>query len=107
MTRDLLTSSAAPELWRDNIWDRLLDSLDERCVIPIVGPDLLHVEVDGETTLFDHLVARRLAMTYNLPADDLPAERPLNDVVCRLLLLRKDPYDLRADINQIIKKADI
>jgi hypothetical protein len=54
MTHDLLASEAAPELWKDNIWDRLLDSLDERSVIPIVGPDLL-------------------ALTYGLPADDLPA----------------------------------
>ena len=53
MTQDLLTSEAAPELWKDNIWDRLLDSLDERCVIPIVGPDLLQVEVDGATILLD------------------------------------------------------
>ncbi len=47
MTQDLLPSQTATELWKDNIWDRLLDSLDERSVIPIVGPDLLQVEVDG------------------------------------------------------------
>ena len=64
MTQDLLPSPAAPELWRDNIWDRLLDALDEHCVIPIVGPDLLHVEVDGTTTLLDRYIARRLALAY-------------------------------------------
>ena len=84
MTQDLLVPDAAPELWKDNIWDRLLDSLDERSVIPIVGPDLLQVEIDGTTILLDQYIARRLALIYKLPADDLPAERPLNHVVCQL-----------------------
>jgi hypothetical protein len=107
MTQDQLTSEAAPELWRDNIWDRLLDSLDERSVIPIVGPDLLHVEVDGTTTLFDQFIARRLAQTYRLPGDDLPAERALNAVVCQLFRLRKDRYGICDDIFQIMKEADL
>jgi hypothetical protein len=94
-----------PELWKDNIWDRLLDSLDERSVIPIVGPDLLHVEIDGTTTLLNEHVARRLALTYQLPADDLPPERPLNSVVCRLLRLRKDRYGICDDIFQIMKES--
>jgi len=96
----------APELWKDNIWDRLLDSLDERCVIPIVGPDLLHVEIDGTTTLLDQYVARRLALAYELPADDLPAERTLNYVVCQLIRRRKDRNGICDDIFQIMKEAN-
>src|SRR5205823_624607 len=105
MTQDLLASEASPELWKDNIWDRLLDSLDERSVIPIVGPDLLHVEVDGTTTLLDQYLARRLALADNLPGDNLPTERPLNHVVCQLLRLRKDRYAICDDIFQIMKEA--
>ena len=107
MAQDLLTSEAAPELWKDNIWDRLLDSLDERTVIPIVGPDLLQVEIDGATTLLDQYLARRLALIYQLPAEDLPAERPLNHVVCRLIRLRKDRYGICDDIFQIMKEAAV
>ena len=55
MNRDAILTEAAPELWKDNIWDRLLDSLDERCVIPIVGRDLLQVEIDGTTILLERL----------------------------------------------------
>ncbi len=106
MIQDVLPSQAAPELWKDNIWDRLLDSLDERCVIPIVGPDLLHVEVDGTPTLLDRYIARRLALAYQLAADDLPADRPLNSVVCQLLRLRKDRYAICDDIFQIMKEAN-
>jgi len=94
---------SAPELWKDNIWDRLLDSLDEQNVIPIVGPDLLQVEVDGETILLHQYVARLLARVNGLPEDNLPTERPLNDVVCRLIRLRKDRYGICDDILQIMK----
>jgi hypothetical protein len=97
---------AAPELWRDSIWDRLLDSLSDRCVIPIVGRDLLQVEVDGATTLLDQFVARHLAQKYKLSADDLPEERPLNHAVCQLLRLRMDRYDICDDVHQIMKEAN-
>jgi hypothetical protein len=106
MTPDVQIPEAAPELWKDNIWDRLLDSLDERSVIPIVGPDLLQLELDGTTVLLDQYVARRLALTSKLPADDLPAERSLNYVVCQLLRLRKDRYGICDDIFQIMKEAN-
>jgi hypothetical protein len=106
MTQDLLKPEAAPELWKDNIWDRLLDALDERSVIPIIGPDLLHVEVDGIATRIDLHVAHRLALTYQLPADNLPAEKPLNYVVCQLLHQGKDRYGVCDDIFQIMKEAD-
>jgi TIR domain/SIR2-like domain len=105
MTRDLLQPEAAPDLWKDNIWDRLLDSLDERSVIPIVGPDLLQVDIDGTSTLLSHYVARQLALVYQLPADNLPVDRPLNSVVCQLLRHRKDRYGICDDIFQIMKAA--
>jgi hypothetical protein len=106
MNRDVHAADTAPELWRDTIWDRLLDSLGDGCVIPIVGRDLLQVEADGATTLLDQYVARRLAQIYDLPVDDLPDERSLNYAVCQLLRLRKDRYDICDDIFQIMKKAD-
>jgi hypothetical protein len=105
MTQDLLTAEVAPELWKDNIWDWLLDSLDDRCVIPIVGPDLLHVEMDGVSTRLDLHVARRLALAHQLPGDNLPVERPLNSVVCKLLRQGKDRFGICNDIFQIMKEA--
>jgi hypothetical protein len=106
MSSLMSTPAPAAELWNDNIWDRLLDSLDERCVIPIVGPDLLRVEADGETTLLDRHVARRLARMNGLDEEDLPAGNPLNHVVCRLIrLLHKDRYGICDDVLQIMKGA--
>ncbi len=106
MVQDLLAAEVEPELWKDNIWDRLLDSLDERSVIPIIGPDLVRVERDGQSLSLDQYLARRLAGANRLPDDSLPAERPLNHIVCKLLRLRKDRYSICDDIFQIMKEAN-
>jgi hypothetical protein len=84
MTREATACEPTPELWRDSIWDRLLDSLADRSVIPIVGRDILQVEVDGVTTALDHYIALRLSQIYNLPTDEQPAAQPLNHAVCHL-----------------------
>ena len=56
-----MAQESGPKLWNDNIWDQLLEYLDERSVIPIVGPDLLQVDTGGETVLLEHYVTRCLA----------------------------------------------
>ena len=53
-------------------------SIDEQYVIPIVGPDLLHVEIHGTTTLLDQYIAGQLALNHKLPIDSvLPQESDL------------------------------
>ena len=106
MASELLVSAAGPDLWRDNVWDRLLDSLEERCVIPIVGPDLRLVDVDGTPTLLDHFIATQLAATYDVPEHHLPAERPLHHVVCHLLRHNHNRDDIAYDIFQIMRKVE-
>jgi hypothetical protein len=105
MTQELLAAESAFELWKDSVWDRLLGALDEGSVIPIVGPDLVQVEIDGTTMLLDQIVARRLAQLYKLSVDNLPDERALNFVVCQLTRMRKDRFDLCVDIYQIMKEG--
>jgi hypothetical protein len=107
MSGDLSAAEVIPDLWKDSIWERLLDSLDERSVIPIIGPDLLEVELEGQPILLDRFLAIRLARMYDLDADNLPAERPLNAVVCRLLRNGQNRDDISYDIFQIMKKTEI
>ncbi len=104
---DSIAPSELALLWKDNIWDRLLDSLDEQSVIPIVGSDLLTIENDGDTLTLDRYLAGRLADSNNLRADDIPDERGLNFVVCRLLRAHKDRYAICDDIFQIMKDSDL
>ena len=108
MTQEMLSYETTFELWKDSMWDPLLESLEKRSVIPIVGPDLLQVEIDGTTMLLDQYIARRLAETYKLSVDSLPADRALNHVVCQATRrLHKDRFDICEDIFPIMREAAV
>jgi hypothetical protein len=85
MSHELLPEDLSAELWGEETWDELLGYIEDRRVIPIIGPDLLQVEVDGSKTSLDRLLAKRLADKFRLPIDAAAAEPTLNEVVCRLL----------------------
>ena len=79
------TDASCPPLFDDDAWDDLLNYIEERRVIPIVGPDLLRVETDrGPRLLYDWL-AERLAARLSVDPAALPQPLTLNDVVCSYL----------------------
>ena len=84
MTGPLPHAVPESDLWDESLWDDVLLHIEEQSVIPIVGPDLLQVEVAGRTELLDRHLARKLAGQLAIPAQDLPGEgQPsLNDVAC-------------------------
>jgi hypothetical protein len=102
MAQDLLSAEVPSELWKDTIWDQLLDALADRAVIPIIGPDLLHVDNAGTTVRLDRLLAERLAAADQLSLDDLPADKPLNYVVCQLLRRGRDRFSICEDLYPIV-----
>src|SRR5881394_1103283 len=53
----------------EDFWDDLLQFIEDRRVIPIVGPDLLTAEIDGRRTTFHEVIARRLAEKLRVPPD--------------------------------------
>ncbi len=70
----------------DFFWDDLLEYIEERRVIPIVGAELLTVSDGrgGETSLMPVLAAQ-LAARLRVPAEDCTGEDALHAVVCRYL----------------------
>jgi hypothetical protein len=56
----------------DDFWDDLMQFVEERRVIPIVGPDLLVGEVDGKRVTLHEVVARRLADKLRVAIDGVP-----------------------------------
>jgi len=69
----------------DDAWDDLLDFIEDRRVIPIVGPELLKVDTDtGPRLLYDWL-AEKLAGKLGVDPAALPDHYTLNDVVCWFL----------------------
>ena len=53
----------------DEFWDDLLQFVEERRVIPIVGPDLLVARVDGKSMPLHAAIARRLAEKLRVRAE--------------------------------------
>ncbi|MBV8603932.1 MAG: toll/interleukin-1 receptor domain-containing protein [Pelomonas sp.] len=73
--------SALPGQLDDDAWDDLLSYIEERRVIPIVGPELLEVDAEtGPRLLYDWL-AEKLAAKLGVDMAGVPAPWTLDDVV--------------------------
>lgn len=66
----------------DDAWDDLLNFIEEKRVIPIVGPELLKVETETGPRLLLDWLAEKLAAKLNVDTTKLPQPATLNDVVC-------------------------
>ncbi len=90
----------------DDAWEDLLSFIEERHVIPIVGPELLQVATDrGPRLLFDWL-AERLAARLNVDIASLPQPYTLNDVVCWFLAARGRREEAYVRLRGILKEAN-
>ena len=101
-------SAAAPSLSTldDDAWDDLLNFIEERRVIPIVGPELLMVSTDRGPRLLHDWVAERLATRLNVNTSELPQPYTLNDVVCWFLANRGRREEAYVRLRSIIKDAN-
>jgi TIR domain/SIR2-like domain len=89
----------------ENAWDDLLNFVEEKRVIPIVGPELLTVQTDtGPQNLYSWL-ALRLAPRLGLALSDLPAAPTLNDVVVQFLSRRGRREDAYTRIRTILRET--
>ena len=62
-------------------WDDLLNFIEEKRVIPIVGPELLKVETESGPQLFYEWLAHKLAAKLGVDTSRLPSPLTLNDPV--------------------------
>jgi len=90
----------------DDAWDDLLNFIEDRRVIPIVGPELLMVSTDRGPRLLHDWVAERLAARLNVNTADLPQPYTLNDVVCWFLANRGRREEAYVRLRSIIKDAN-
>ncbi|HNC22920.1 MAG TPA: toll/interleukin-1 receptor domain-containing protein [Opitutaceae bacterium] len=77
------TPSAPP--FSDDVWEDLLNYIEEKRVIPIIGPELLKVDTESGPRLLLEWLAEKLAARLNVDATPLPRPLTLNDVVCSYL----------------------
>jgi hypothetical protein len=91
----------------DDFWEDLLAAVEERRVIPIIGPELLQVR-DGEATVsLNGLLATRLRDRLRLNPAGLPADCSLNDVVCQFLRQRGRREEIYPKLRSIMKELTI
>ncbi len=79
---------AQPATLDDDAWEDLLDFIEERRVIPIIGPELLQVDTDAGPRLLYEWVAEKLAAKLGVDTSELARPLTLNDVVCWFLASR-------------------
>ncbi|MGO9851713.1 MAG: toll/interleukin-1 receptor domain-containing protein [Steroidobacteraceae bacterium] len=90
----------------DDAWEDLLSFIEDRRVIPIVGPELLMVATErGPRLLFDW-AAERLAARLNVSTAELPRPYTLNDVACVFLAQRGRREEAYVRLRSVIKDAD-
>jgi len=77
------TLSTAP--FHDDVWEDLLNYIEEKRVIPIVGPELLKVQTETGPRLLLEWLAEKLAARLNVDPAPLAKPLTLNDVVCSYL----------------------
>jgi hypothetical protein len=90
----------------DDAWDDLLSFIEERRVIPIVGPELLLVSTERGPRLLLDWVAEKLASRLNVDTAELPHNYTLNDVVCWFLAARGRREEAYVRLRGIIKDAN-
>ena len=79
MNSGATTTIASMSTLDDDAWDDLLNFIEERRVIPIVGPELLMVATDRGPRLLLDWVAEKLATRLNVNTADLPQPYTLNE----------------------------
>ena len=88
----------------DDAWEDLLNYIEERRVIPIIGPELLKVETETGPRLFYDWLADKLAVKLGVDTAQLPQPYTLNDVVCWFLSARGRREDTYTRIRSILRE---
>jgi hypothetical protein len=99
--------ASAVQLLDDDAWDDLLNYIEERKVIPIIGPDLLRVETDRGPRLLYEWLAERLAAKLSVETAGLPQPLTLNDVVCAYLGQRGRREEAYTRLRSIMREVQL
>jgi hypothetical protein len=90
----------------EDAWEDLLNFIEERRVIPIIGPELLQVETETGPRLLLDWVAEKLAVRLNVDTAELPQPCTLNDVVCWFLASRGRREEAYTRVRSIFRDAN-
>jgi hypothetical protein len=89
----------------DDAWGDLLDYIEDRRVIPIIGPELLTVDTDAGPRLLYDWVAEKLAAKLGVDSASLPVPYTLNDVVCWFLGARGRREEAYTRLRAVLRES--
>lgn len=89
----------------DDAWEDLLNYIEEKRVIPIIGPELLKVDTESGSRPMMEWLAEKLAARLGVDAGPLPQPLALNDVVCAYLGNRGRREEAYTRIRTIMREA--
>ena len=96
---------APPATLDEDGWEDLLNFIEERRVVPIIGPELLKVETEAGPRLLYDWVAEKLAGKLAIDTSALPHPYTLNDVVCWFLSSRGRREEAYTRLRSILRDA--
>ncbi len=105
MTIEFAPADPPSVLFDDDAWEDLLNFVEEKRVIPIIGPELLTIDTESGPQNFYHWLARRLASRLGIDLAHLPSPPTLNDVVVRFLGNRGRREDAYTRIRTILRET--
>ena len=83
----------------ERLWEQLLDFIADGRVIPIIGPELLRLDIEGEETLLYSYLAKQLA--NRLQIDFEPADT-LNTIAYRYLSQGGQREDIYPELKRVM-----
>jgi hypothetical protein len=86
-------------------WDNLLDYIQDRTVVPVIGAELVTVREDDHDVPLYRWIAQRLVGDLKLPVADLPEGFDLNDVVSMHVRRRGEREELYPHIHRMLRNA--
>ncbi len=83
---------------KERHWRRLLADIEGGQVIPVVGPELIEVEIDGNPTPLYRYLGREIVRRLDLPEDDLEDDYSFENVVSEFMVQQSlNPKDYRQE----------
>jgi len=87
----------------EELWDELLQLIEEGRVVPIVGRDLLAVEIDGESVFVYHWLARQLADALGVTPEDDVKLTSLNAVASQYIAKGGEPEKIYNRVHKLLR----
>jgi len=105
MNSEPVAATLPAPLFSDDVWEDLLNYIEEKRVIPIIGPELLKVETETGPRLLQEWLAEKLAARLAVDPAPLPKPLALNDVVCSYLTNHGRREEAYTRLRSIMREA--